>query len=132
MKVRNTLILALIICSSCSTLRQEIGSKQIRTALYFGLSIPSGGNVSEKQWQAFVDEEVTPRFQNGFTVIDGKGQWLDQQRNKIYHEDSKVLIILHQKNTAMEKKLDSIKQRYIELYNQQSVLRVDQKVRVWF
>lgn len=45
-----------------------------RTTLYFGLARPAG-TISEKQWKAFVREEVTSRFPQGFTAWEaGNGR----------------------------------------------------------
>ena len=46
----------------------------MRTTLYFGLT-HRAGRVSESQWQAFLREEVTPRFPDGLTVWQTDGQW---------------------------------------------------------
>ncbi|PCO16625.1 hypothetical protein CQA18_26060, partial [Enterobacter hormaechei] len=32
--------------------------------------------ISAAEWQTFVDSQVTPRFKDGLTVFDAKGQWL--------------------------------------------------------
>ena len=50
------------------------GAAHMRTTLYFGLAHPLG-KVSESQWQAFLREEVTPRFPDGLTVWQADGQW---------------------------------------------------------
>ena len=53
----------------------------IRTELYFGLAVPPGpdgqpaGQVSEEDWQWFLDEEITPRFPEGLTILEAGGQW---------------------------------------------------------
>ncbi len=49
----------------------------VRSELYFGIGpveVPDGG-VGEMKWRAFLDREVTPRFQGGLTVLDAYGQW---------------------------------------------------------
>src|SRR5262245_52255852 len=53
----------------------------IRTELYFGLSIPAGpdgaasSQISERDWEQFVDEEISPRFPDGLTILQVGGQW---------------------------------------------------------
>ena len=42
--------------------------------LFFGRSLPDGGEVSDAAWLGFVDEEVTPRFPDGLTILDAVGQ----------------------------------------------------------
>ena len=34
-----------------------------------------GGEVSEEEWRAFLETEVTPRFPDGLTVLTAYGQW---------------------------------------------------------
>ena len=80
-------------------------------------------------------DEVTPRFPDGFTVLDGYGQWRNKE-GKIVKEDSKVLVVLYKKadlKTATAK-LDEIRVAYNKTFQQQSVLRMDivQTVRVSF
>ena len=44
----------------------------VEVDLYFG-------EISPAQWTAFLDEEVTPRFPDGLSVIDVQGQWRNRQ-----------------------------------------------------
>ena len=48
----------------------------VQTTLYFGLSRPAGKDITAQEWQQFVDRDVTPRFRDGLTVFDARGQWL--------------------------------------------------------
>ncbi len=49
------------------------GQSFLRTELYFGLSMQQAdgrdAEISEQQWQAFLDTCVTPRFPDGLTVM---------------------------------------------------------------
>ena len=42
--------------------------------LYFGLAKGDGSLVSEAEWDAFLADTVTPRFPDGLTVYDARGQ----------------------------------------------------------
>ena len=46
-----------------------------RLELLFGLGKREGGTISDADWAAFLDAEVTPRFPAGLTVLSGYGQW---------------------------------------------------------
>ena len=48
----------------------QIGDKQVQTTLYFGLNRPAGPVISEAEWKAFLDGDVSPRFIEGLTVFD--------------------------------------------------------------
>jgi hypothetical protein len=98
--------------------------------LFFGLSKP-GGEISEAQWQAFVDDTITPRFPDGLTILDGAGQWKDAKGN-ISHERSKILLILHERDPGTLKKLDEIRANYKQRFDQESVIRESSDALVSF
>ena len=62
--------------------------------VYFGLEKGSGGTVSEEEWQSFMADTVTPRFPDGLTVLDARGQWFDTDQGRLYRESSKLLNVL--------------------------------------
>ncbi|MGH7825351.1 MAG: DUF3574 domain-containing protein [Candidatus Binatia bacterium] len=94
----------------------------MRTTLYFGLARPAG-NVSEAEWQAFLREEVTPRFPEGLTVWEADGQWR-RIDGSIGRERTKVLLIVHDTSPETLLALDSVVDRYKQVFRQQSVLWV--------
>ncbi len=57
----------------------QADNRMMQTTLYFGLSRPAGKDITAQEWQQFVDRDVTPRFRDGLTVFDARGQWLRQQ-----------------------------------------------------
>ena len=50
------------------------GEAFAQTELFFGLSRP-GGDVSEEEFRAFLEDYVTVRYAEGFTVLAGMGQF---------------------------------------------------------
>ena len=113
----------------CATLAPGTGSEPwVQTELYFGRSIPGsdGEVVTDELWTDFLDREVTPRFPDGLTVLDGYGQFLNASGD-IAQEDSTVLIILAPLDETGETSalLDEIREAYKTEFNQQSVLRTD-------
>ena len=92
----------------------------IRTELYFGLSTPGGGVVSESQWEEFVDGYITAKFKKGLTVIDANGQWLGET-GEVIKEGTKIVILVH---SDREEAIGYIREKYKELFEQESVLRV--------
>ena len=97
----------------------------LRTELFFGMDKPTGGSVSENEWQKFVSEVVTPRFPEGLTVDDALGQYLDGKT--LVREKSKQLILIYPRKfkTASSRKIEEIRAAYIKSFDQRSVLRVD-------
>jgi hypothetical protein len=102
----------------------------VQDTLYFGLSRP-GGTVSQQEWQAFVDAQVTPRFPDGLTQWEAKGQWKGAGKETA-KEDSRVLQIVHTDDALAEDKIQAIRQSYRNEFMQTSVLRVKQAVGVEF
>jgi Protein of unknown function (DUF3574) len=101
---------------------QELWS---RTELYFGSDKHDGTAVSEAEFMQFVDQEVTPRFPDGLTVLTGYGQFFDAEE-VIEKERSMVLILLYPlTNFDAGKRIQEIRDAYKSLYRQESVLRVD-------
>lgn len=106
-----------------------------RTELYMGMSIPGGGLVSEEAWEKFLSEVVTPLFPDGFSVLDGRGQYREAS-GTIAKEPSHVLVFLYRKSDrkAASVKIEKIRGEYKKRFSQESVLRVDttKSVRVSF
>ena len=69
-------------------------NRMTQTTLYFGLNRPSGPVITGEEWQRFVDNDVTPRFRDGLTVFDARGQWLGND-GKVAREPSKALMLIH-------------------------------------
>jgi hypothetical protein len=101
----------------------------VQSTLYFGLARPDGGQVEEAQWRDFLRRDVTPYFPDGFTVLDGFGQWKNPQKG-IISERSKVLVIVHDDTPETTKALGRIKAEYCKRFHQISVFQTDQTVRV--
>jgi len=96
----------------------------LRSELYFGIGpveMPDGG-VGEMKWRAFLDREVTPRFQGGLTVLDAYGQWRGSGRDVPSRLRSKVLVILHEDTPANRAAIDAIRVAWKAATHDQSVL----------
>lgn len=89
--------------------------------LLFGRNIGNRLGVSEAQWGRFVDHEISPRFPDGLTVLDAKGEWRDTARHTIVHEPSKLVEIVLPGKDDDAVELDAIAQAYKSRFRQQSV-----------
>lgn len=110
----------------CST-----GEPMTQTTLYFGLNRPAGPVITAAEWQAFVDQQVTPRFKEGLSVFDAKGQWLGND-GKLARENSKTLLLIHSPDAGSEQNIEALRTRYKQQFAQDSVMRVDAPVCVAF
>jgi hypothetical protein len=101
------------------------GAPQVETRLFFGL-------VDEPGWRAFVAEVVTPRFPEGLTVFDARGQYRFPETGRIVREDTRVLLLLHDGGAAANAAIAEIVADYRRRFAERSVLRVDAAVGVTF
>ena len=60
--------------------------------LYMGRSMPPFGEVTDKDWDAFVDKVVTPSLPHGFTTFDANGGWMSPASGQTLRERTKVLM----------------------------------------
>jgi hypothetical protein len=110
------------------------GTPYVETQLFFGTERPDGGPaVTDRQFTAFVDKEVTPDFPDGLTVQNGRGQWRDAN-GKIEKERSYELILLYPVTAAGagDRKIEEIRRAYEKAFAQEAVGRVDGRARADF
>jgi hypothetical protein len=100
------------------------GTLFARAELFFGLSKSDGSMITETEFQNFVDTEVTPRFPDGLTLLNGTGQFRTTSGN-IIKEGSKLLILLYPYSPDSSIAIEQIREAYKTTFQQQSVLRVD-------
>lgn len=126
-------LLAMLVLGACASAGGERsaantcgGNAMIETQLFFGLSRPTGGTVSESEWNEFLLSEIVPRFAEGFSVMDSTGFWLDGQSRLTIKENSKIVSRLLRPGDAAE--LTQIVDSYKSKFEQESVLRMDTAV----
>ncbi len=111
--------------------QQLVGETFNRTELYFGAGKP-GKDVTRRQFERFVDDEVTPSFPDGLTFLTGEGQFRGSN-DVIVEERSFVLILLYPTNDKKANgEIQQIRKDYKDAFDQESVLRVDSRERVSF
>lgn len=127
------LLLAMLVLGACASTAPERsgdntcgGNAMTETQLFFGLSRPTGGTVSESEWNAFVQSEILPRFAEGFSVMDSSGFWLDGRSRLTIMENSKIVSRLLRPGDAEE--IPQIIDSYKSKFAQESVLRIDTAV----
>ena len=103
----------------------------VRSELVFGRLKPDGSVVTDGEWRTFVDEQVTPRFPDGFTVLDVLGQYRARD-GRIQAEPSKILLIVHGLDTRPRAAIQEIRDAYRRLFQQESVLLIESPARAGF
>jgi hypothetical protein len=88
--------------------------------LLFGRG-PGGLTVNEQAWTQFLAREITPRFPDGLTVLDGSGQWRNPQGGGVLRERSKVVMIVVPEDPPVQERINDIANAYKRRFKQQSV-----------
>jgi Protein of unknown function (DUF3574) len=120
-------VLMVAIFNSCS-----LQNRIVQTELYFGLSLNNGNIISDSAWNVFVQKEVSPVFVGGFTIIQSNGKWYDTLSGQLHSEPSRMILSVNKLTPQASAKIDSLREKYKLLFQQQSVLRVDKKVTISF
>ena len=103
----------------------------VKYELFMGRSTQDGEVVDDAAWDTFLEDTVTPRFPDGLTVLDARGQWRSSE-GQILKERSKLLVILAPPSDDGLRMIDEISDEYESRFNQETVLRVIYDVCVSF
>lgn len=95
-----------------------------RVELVFGMARKQGSEISDDDWRTFLADDVTPRFPDGLTVLNGFGQWRSADGG-IVHEASRVLLIWYPAARDAGPDVDAIRAAWKRRHGQESVLRAD-------
>lgn len=96
------------------------GQAQLRTAQLF-LSAKPPVRISDSDIRKFVDAEVTPRFPDGVTVVDGGGQWRGDE-NRLIREAAKVVMIVLPERGDPARRVEAVRSAYRTKFHQDSVV----------
>jgi hypothetical protein len=98
------------------------GQPELVAEMVFGRNIGDSLGVSDSDWNRFLDEEVTPRFPDGLTVMGASGQWRDTERGNVVQEPSKVLVLVLGDEARDKPRIAEIASAYKRRFQQQGVL----------
>jgi hypothetical protein len=137
--VRVLVLAALAVAAAADAAAQSTGAachgaqrRRDVAELLFGRDIGDRVGVSEAAWWRFVAHEITPRFPDGLTVTDARGQWRDPDSGRIVREPSKrVEIVLPGKGDDAAR-LDAVVSAYKRQFRQRSVGLIVQAACVSF
>jgi hypothetical protein len=89
--------------------------------LFFGRAIRGRAPLSDAEWAEFVAQTITPNFPDGFTVLDGEGQWRDPRTGQIAPEPAKILLVAAKPAPDLPHRLAAVSGAYQAGFHQQSV-----------
>ena len=79
----------------------------VRDVLYFGRNRPTGGEVTDADWEAFLGAVVTPRFPDGLTIVEAHGQWQGRS-GLVERERTELVTVLHPADPASQRAVEEI------------------------
>lgn len=97
--------------------------KCIKTEIYFGEDEPGGRHVGPKAWRDFLRQEVTPRFPQGLTVLEGYGQ-MQHRSGRIEKQPSRVIVLVHKSTPVASRRICEIIEAYRDRFENAQVLRL--------
>jgi hypothetical protein len=121
--VRPVLLLAAAVGGCAPTCRAPLQAAST-IELLFGRNIPTGGEVSEAAWTRFADEVVTPRFPDGYSVLDVAGRYRHRDGNTTITEPSKLVVVVASNPAPALARADAIAAEYKRRFAQESVLTI--------
>lgn len=96
------------------------GQAQLRTAqLFLGAGKPAA--LTDRDLSRFVDQEVTPRFPDGVTVVDGGGQWKGSE-NRMIREASKVVLVVLPTTGTGHGKVEAVRTAYRTRFKREPIV----------
>lgn len=123
MKRLGAIAVAGLLLAGCQTAPKSAcpaGQSQLRTAqLFFGG--PPRARLDEIELRRFVDQEVTPRFPDGVTVVDGGGQWTGAE-NRMLREAAKVVTIVLPARGDPTAQVEAVRTAYRARFSQEPVV----------
>jgi hypothetical protein len=99
----------------------------VQVDLYFGRVTDKGREVTDGEWAAFLEQEVTPRFPAGLSVLDARGQYRNPQ-GAIERERTKLLVVVVFDAPAHGPRVQAVADAYARRYGQHGVFRVEHAV----
>ena len=123
-----SILLALVLLASgCSV---QLLRVEVCDHLYFGTARVDAPAVTDEEWQRFVDDEIAPRFPDGFTISDAQGQWRTRD-GIVQRERTHALLIVHPDGSG-EGEIAAIVAAYKKRFAQEAVLRTRDQCSVSF
>ncbi|WP_375269085.1 DUF3574 domain-containing protein [Phenylobacterium sp.] len=98
--------------------------------LFFGRNIGDEVGVSEADFEAFLDAEVTPRFPEGLTQVPAAGRWRGGD-GQVRREPS-FLVVLASDGVLDRRALGEVRDAYRRRFSQEAVLQLTTPVCMAF
>jgi Protein of unknown function (DUF3574) len=89
--------------------------------LFFGRDIKGRQPLADAEWAEFAGQTIAPNFPDGFTVLDGEGQWRNPRSGQIAGGRTKILLVAAKPEPDLSGRLSAVIDAYKAQFHQQSV-----------
>jgi hypothetical protein len=89
--------------------------------LFFGRAISGRPPLTDAEWAEFAAHAIAPNFPDGFTVVDGEGQWRSPLTGEISRERTKILLVAATPAADLAQRLAAVAKAYKARFHQKSV-----------
>ena len=93
--------------------------------------MPGGALIAAADWQRFVDEQITPAFSEGLTILDASGQYKNRS-GTVSKEPAKMVILVYKNSAEKDAAIRTLIDSYKRQFHQESVLWTSAKVDARF
>ncbi len=118
------LLFTVLACLGCTPTNQL-------NRFYFGMNKPTGGAVTEQEFNQFLQQEISSRFPKGLTLFETKGQWQDAN-GTVERENSRVVEIVCDDTPENRDKVAAIAAKYKVLFTQEAVMVIKSRPEIVF
>jgi hypothetical protein len=91
------------------------------TELFFGRDIAGRAPLSDLEWSRFAASAIATEFPDGFTVLDGEGEWRDPATHTMVRERTKILLVASVESDDTAARIARISEGYRRSFAQTSV-----------
>ncbi|MEW5684400.1 MAG: DUF3574 domain-containing protein [Pseudomonadota bacterium] len=118
-------VLAGLVLAGCATAPRQVGGcpgghAELRTAQLF-LTAPPPARLSDEEVRRFVEQEVTPRFPRGVTVMDSAGPAKASEALLVRDAPKVLMIVLPPKGDSYAA-VEAVRTAYRGRFRQESVV----------
>ncbi len=110
---------------------QEEKSEMVQTAIYLGRNIPGDGEVTEADFQLFLEQVVSVEFPLGMTVFDTYGQMM-RDDGSIEKQSTKVILLVHSNDDASLEAVERVISAYRDRFGGPQAMRTTSPIEAEF
>jgi hypothetical protein len=108
-------------CSGAPTCSSGAGAAMDVFTLYFGKAIVGRADLTEREWQGFLDDSITANLPHGYTTLEGHGAWMNPLTHKTTKEATEIVVAALPASPESLAAINRIRTDYQVRFHQQAV-----------